>query len=179
MWDFSSLAHGSVEPAKSECGSEDLSPWFHTVHWCEMRSGKPCEVFSVCSPRSCIVPPEVSEASRSAKEVLVQGNVTYTCDPESVNTILPIQQNPMQNGYDENKGYDESFENKCATNYSIITNNNWNDTHNNMQLTMQNKYTNDDVDFGRLRGAHHALSLHIERTVPHLMMTPHTSWLKF
>ena len=63
-----------------------------------------------------------------------------------VNTIPPIQQNPMQNGYDENKGYDESYENKCATNYSIITNNNWNDTHN-KQLTMHNKYTNDDVDF--------------------------------
>ena len=62
----------------------------------------------------------------------------------SVNTILPIQQNPMKNGYDENKGYDESYENKCATNYSIITNNKWNDTHN-MQLTMHNKYTNDDV----------------------------------
>ena len=31
----------------------------------------------------------------------------------------------------------------------------------------------------RLRVAHHALSLHIARTVPHLMMTPHTSWLKF
>ena len=64
----------------------------------------------------------------------------------SVNTFLPIQQNPVKNGYDENKGYDESYENKCATNYSIITNNNWNDTHN-KQLTMHNKYTNDDVDF--------------------------------
>ena len=31
----------------------------------------------------------------------------------------------------------------------------------------------------RLRGAHRALSLHIERTVPHLMMTPHTSRLMF
>ena len=31
----------------------------------------------------------------------------------------------------------------------------------------------------RLRGAHRALSLHIERTVPHLMMTMHNSWLKF
>ena len=31
----------------------------------------------------------------------------------------------------------------------------------------------------RLRGALRAWSLHIERTVPHLMMTPHTSWLKF
>ena len=57
-------------------------------------------------------------------------------------------------------------------------NNNWNDTHN-KQLTMHNKYTNDDVDFDDWRGAHHALSLHIARTVPHLMMTPHTSWLKF
>ena len=38
-----------------------------------------------------------------------------------MNTIFPIHQNPIQNGYDENKGYDESYENKCATNYSIIT----------------------------------------------------------
>ena len=57
MWDFPSLAHSSVEPAKS-------------VHWCEIRSGKSYEVFSVCSPRSCIVPRAVSGASRSAKEVL-------------------------------------------------------------------------------------------------------------
>ena len=64
-----------------------------------------------------------------------------------VNIIPPIHQNLGQNGYDENKNYDESYENKCSTNYSIITNNNnWNDTHN-KQLTMQNKYTNDDVDF--------------------------------
>ena len=39
----------------------------------------------------------------------------------------------------------KSDENKCATNYNIITNNNWIDTHN-MQLTMHKKYTNDDVD---------------------------------
>ena len=32
-----------------------------------------------------------------------------------------------------------------AMNYSI-TNNNWNDAHNNKQLTIHNKYTNDDVD---------------------------------
>ena len=31
----------------------------------------------------------------------------------------------------------------------------------------------------RLRGVHRALSLHIERTLPHLTMTPHTSCLKF
>ena len=38
----------------------------------------------------------------------------------------------------------KSDENKCATNYNIITNNNWIDKHN-MQLTMRNKYTNYDV----------------------------------
>ena len=46
-----------------------------------------------------------------------------------VNTMPPIQEDLRENGYDENKGYDESYGNKCATNYSIITNNNWNDTH--------------------------------------------------
>ena len=95
-----------------------------------------------------------------------------------VKSISPVQQNSMTNGFDENKDYGNSCENKCATNYSIITNINWNNTRN-MQLTMHNKYTNDDVHYQRLRGAHHALSLHIARTVPHLMMTPHTSWLKF
>ena len=48
---------------------------------------------------------------------------------EGVNTIPPIQQNSLKNGYDENKGHGESYENKCATNYSIITNNYWNNTH--------------------------------------------------
>ena len=95
----------------------------------------------------------------------------------SVNTIPPIQQNLLQNGYDENKGYDESYENKCATNCSIITNNlerhAQQAAHNAQQVHQWRRW------FRRLRGAHHALSLHIERTVPHLMMTPHTSWLKF
>ena len=31
-------------------------------------------------------------------------------------------------------------------NYSITIKKNWNDAHNNKQLTMHNKYTNDDVD---------------------------------
>ena len=38
----------------------------------------------------------------------------------------------------------KSYENKFATNYSIITNNNWNDVNNNKQLTKHD--TNDDVD---------------------------------
>ena len=46
-------------------------------------------------------------------------------------------------GSDEYKGYGESYENKCATNYSITTNNNWNDAYN-KQLTKHD--TNDDVD---------------------------------
>ena len=51
----------------------------------------------------------------------------------------------MSNGYDENNDNDKSDETKCEANYSIITK--WNDvnTHNNMQLTKHNKYTNDDV----------------------------------
>ena len=65
----------------------------------------------------------------------------------SVNSIPPIQQNSMKNGYDENNSYNKSDETKCATNYRIITNNNkWNmNTHNNMQVTKHD--TNDDVDF--------------------------------
>ena len=42
---------------------------------------------------------------------------------KSVNTIPPIQQNPMQNGYDENKSYGiTAMRTKCQINYSIITN---------------------------------------------------------
>ena len=64
----------------------------------------------------------------------------------SVNSILPIQQNSMKNGYDENNNYNMSDETRCEINYSIITNNKWDvNTHNNMQLTMHNTYTNDDV----------------------------------
>ena len=52
----------------------------------------------------------------------------------------------MQYGYDENDNNNMSNETKCETNYSIITNNKWDvNTHINMQLTMHNKYTNDDV----------------------------------
>ena len=80
--------------------------------------------------------------------ITVQNSVTANSSLLSptgcVNNIPPIQQNSMKNGYDENKTYGNCYENKCATNYSIITNNKWNDTHN-KQLTMHNKYTNDDV----------------------------------
>ena len=36
-------------------------------------------------------------------------------------------------------------ETKCETNYNIITKWNYVNTHNYMQLTKYNKYTNDDV----------------------------------
>ena len=62
-----------------------------------------------------------------------------------VNSIPPIQQNFLKNGYDENNNYNKSDENKCEINYSIITNNKWNvNAHNNMHLTKHD--TNDDVD---------------------------------
>ena len=51
----------------------------------------------------------------------------------------------MQYGYDENDNNNMSNETDGETNYSM--NNKWNDvnTHNYMQLTKHNKYTNDDV----------------------------------
>ena len=55
----------------------------------------------------------------------------------------------------------KSYENKCSTNYSTITNNNWNNAYN-KQLFKHD--TNDDVD-----------TTDIARIfVPQLMMTPHT-----
>ena len=46
----------------------------------------------VCSPRSCGVPPEVSGASRSAEEVLFQGNATFITkeDTSSVDPSLKL-----------------------------------------------------------------------------------------
>ena len=74
----------------------------------------------------------------------------------------------MQYGYDENDNNNMSNETKCETNYSI--NNKRNNTRN-KHLTKHD--TNDDV--GRqLRGAHRALSVHVERTLSHLMSS-HTS----
>ena len=64
---------------------------------------------------------------------------------QSLKSMSPIQQHFLKNGYDENNNYNKSDETKCATNYNFITNNNWIDTHNNMQLTKHD--TNDDVDF--------------------------------
>ena len=62
-----------------------------------------------------------------------------------VKSISPIHQISMKNGYDENNNYSESYGNKCATNFSFITNNKWNvNAHNNMHLTKHD--TNDDVD---------------------------------
>ena len=76
----------------------------------------------------------------------VTANSSLLSPTESVKNIPPNTENSMQYGHDENNGHCESHENKCATNYSIITNNNRNDTHN-KHLTMHNKCTNDDVDF--------------------------------
>ena len=60
-----------------------------------------------------------------------------------VNTTPPNTEKWPRKFHDENNGCGESYEKKCATNYSIITNNNWNDAYN-MQLTKHD--TNDDVD---------------------------------
>ena len=54
----------------------------------------------------------------------------------------------------------KSYENEVNENYSITIKKNWNDAHNNKQLTMHNKYTNDDVDFDDCVVHITALSLH-------------------
>ena len=62
----------------------------------------------------------------------------------TVKSIPPNTENSMQYGYDENDNNNMSNETKRETNYSTTK---WNDvnTHNYMQLTKYNKYTNDDI----------------------------------
>ena len=61
-----------------------------------------------------------------------------------VKSTPPNAENSMQYGYDENDNNNMSNETKRETNYSTTK---WNDvnTHNYMQLTKYNKYTNDDI----------------------------------
>ena len=79
-----SLEHGSVEPAKMLFGDVGLVtclPGFTLSGGVKCGADAdfvPVGSLPVCSPRSCGVPPEVSGASRSAEEVLFQGNATYT-----------------------------------------------------------------------------------------------------
>ena len=47
-----------------------------------------------------------------------QQQFTFT-DGGGQNSISPILQNSMKNGYDENNNYIKSDETKCATNYSF------------------------------------------------------------
>ena len=63
---------------------------------------------------------------------------------EAVKSLPPNTENSMQYGYDENDNNNMSNETKRETNYSTTK---WNDvnTHNYMQLTKYNKYTNDNV----------------------------------
>ena len=65
------------------------------------------------------------------------------CPPVSVDTIPPNTEKWLRKFYMITMATVYSYENKCATNYSIIANNNWNDAYN-MQLTKHD--TNDDVD---------------------------------
>ena len=67
----------------------------------------------------------------------------WLADVTSVKSIPPNTENSLQYGYDENDN-NMSNETKRETNYSTTK---WNDvkTHNYMQLTKYNKYTNDDI----------------------------------
>ena len=70
----------------------------------------------------------------------VTANSSLLSPTGGVKSILPNTENSMQYGYDENDNNNMSNETKRETNYSINNNN----THNYMQLTKHNKYTNDD-----------------------------------
>ena len=100
-------------------------------------------------------------------------------DPTCVNNISPMQQHFLwKMTTTKTKPTMKSDENKCASNYSIITNNMWNvNTHNNMQLTKHD--TNDDVDFDNCVVHTVRWCVHIERTDPHCDDTAHLIWLKF
>ena len=95
--------------------------------------------------------------------------------PMTVKSFPPTTEISMQYGYDENNN-NMSSETKRETKNSTTK---WNDvnTHNYMQLTKYNKYTNDDV-YTCLLGAHDTLSSHIARTLVQsgCRLTPH--WLK-
>ena len=65
----------------------------------------------------------------------VTANSSLLSPTGCVKSISPIQENSIKNGYDENDDNNMSDETKCETKR----------TTNNMQLTMHNKYTNDDV----------------------------------
>ena len=67
----------------------------------------------------------------------------FTVTDGGAKSIPPNTENSMQLGYDEKDNNNMSNETKRETNYSTTK---WNDvnTHNYMQLTKYNKYTNDD-----------------------------------
>ena len=104
----------------------------------------------------------------------VTANSSLLSPTGSVKRKPPETENSKQYGYDENDNNNKSNETKRETNYSTSK---WIDvnTHNYMQLTKYNKYTNDDVHNRRLRGAHDTLSSHIARTLVHLVMSSHIS----
>ena len=76
--------------------------------------------------------------------IFVTANSSLLSPTGGVKSIPPNTENSMQYGYDENDNNNMSNETKRETNYSTSK---WNDvnTHNHMQLTKYNKYTNDDV----------------------------------
>ena len=108
--------------------------------------------------------------------ITVQNSLTqFTVTDGRCNTVPPIQQNPMKNGYDENN-YNKSDENKCD---ELQLHKQQVEREHAQQHAAHQARHHWRCWLRQLHGAHHTLSLHIARTVPHLMKSPHTSWLKF
>ena len=104
-------------------------------------------VYLGCTQRQCQTSKDIVDNYRTMFESRISAVRTEKLPfPQFfVKSIPPNTENSMQYGYNENDNNNMSNETKCETNYSI--NNKWNDvnTHNYMQLTKYNKYTNDDV----------------------------------
>ena len=77
----------------------------------------------------------------------VTANSSLPTPTGGVNTILPYIKILRKLATMKTIATVYSYENTNAMNCSITIQKNWNDAHNNKQLTMQNKYTTDDVDF--------------------------------
>ena len=100
----------------------------------------------------------------------ITANSSLLSPTGGVKSISPIQENSYKHGFDENDDNNMSDETKCETNYSI--NNKWNNMRN-KHLTKHD--TNDDVDLDNcVVPPCVELSVHVERTLPHLMSS-HTS----
>ena len=89
----------------------------------------------------------------------VTANSSLLSPTGGLNTKPPNTEKWLRKLYMKTMATVKSYENKCATNYSITIKKNWNDAHNKKELAQQVHQWRRWLR--RLSGAQHALSLHI------------------